>query len=43
MVHKIYGSFKYYLQVAKVNNLKNFRDLIPGQKLIFPPFEKNLK
>lgn len=43
MVHKIYGNFKYYLEIAKVNNLKNFRDLIPGQKLVFPPFDKNVK
>ncbi len=43
MVYKIYGSFKYYLEVAKANQLKNFRVLIPGQKLVFPPFEKNVK
>lgn len=43
MVKEVYGDFKYYLQVAKVNNLANFRDLIPGQKLIFPPFDKSLK
>lgn len=43
MVQKIYGDFKYYLEVARVNNLKNFRDLQPGQKLIFPPFDKNVK
>lgn len=41
MAYKIYGNFKYYLQVAKVNNLTNFRELVPGQKLIFPPFEKS--
>lgn len=41
MVYKIYGDFKYYLQVAKANKLTNFRALSPGQKLIFPPFEKN--
>jgi len=40
MVQKVYGDFKYYLQVAQVNNLTNFRDLQPGQKLMFPPFDK---
>ena len=43
MVYKIYGSFKYYLEVAKANQLKNFRILTPGQKLVFPPFEKNVR
>ena len=43
MVQEVYGDFKHYLQVATVNNLANFRNLIPGQKLMFPPFDKNLK
>ena len=37
---EIYGSAKYYLQLARVNNLSNFRDLTPGTELIFPPLEK---
>lgn len=36
----IYGSPEYYLRVAQANNLHNFRDLTPGQELIFPPLEK---
>jgi len=40
MTHKIYGDPKYYLEVAKVNNLRNFRKLTPGQELIFPPLSK---
>lgn len=40
MTEKIYGDSKYYLEVAKVNNLINFRQLIPGQELFFPPIEK---
>lgn len=40
MTHKIYGDSKYYLEVAKVNNLSNFRKLTPGQELIFPPLVK---
>ncbi len=43
MVQNIYGDFRYYLEVARVNNLKNFRDLKPGDKLVFPPFENNVK
>lgn len=37
---EIYGSAKHYLQLAKINNLDNFRDLTPGTELIFPPLEK---
>jgi hypothetical protein len=36
----IYGSSHYYLRVAQVNNLDDFRNLTPGQELIFPPLEK---
>jgi nucleoid-associated protein YgaU len=37
-----YDSSAYYLQLAKVNKLKNFRALSPGTKLIIPPLaEKN--
>jgi LysM repeat protein len=37
---EIYGSAKYYLQLAKVNNLNDFRNLTPGVELIFPPLQK---
>lgn len=40
MTHRIYGDSKYYLEVAKVNNLSNFRKLEPGQELFFPPLSK---
>ncbi len=40
MTFKIYGDSKYYLEVAKVNKLSNFRKLTPGQQLIFPPIDK---
>lgn len=39
----IYGDIKYYLEVARVNNLTDFRNLPPGTKLFFPPFDKNAK
>lgn len=38
--HNIYGDARYYLEVARVNNLVNVKSLTPGQKLIFPPLEK---
>ena len=40
MAYRIYGDSKYYLEVAKANNLMKFRSLIPGQELIFPPLAK---
>lgn len=40
MCYKIYGDPKYYLQVASVNNLTNFRNLIVGKEVFFPPFNK---
>ena len=33
----IYGSSHYYLFVARVNRLDDFRNLTPGQELVFPP------
>jgi hypothetical protein len=35
----IYGKPDYYLRVAEVNELDDFRNLKPGQELFFPPFE----
>jgi hypothetical protein len=43
MTWKIYGDFGYYTEVARVNRLSNFRNLAPGQEIIFPPFDKNIK
>ncbi|BFM43843.1 peptidoglycan-binding protein [Flavobacterium sp. CFS9] len=40
MTYHIYGDSKYYLEVAKVNNIINFRKLKTGQKLFFPPLQK---
>jgi Contractile injection system tube protein len=37
---EVYGDPKYYLQVADVNGLTNFRQLIPGNDLRFPPIAK---
>lgn len=40
MCYRIYGEPKYYLDVAKVNGLGNFRSLTPGTDLFFPPLDK---
>lgn len=37
LAKEIYGSPDYYLSVAMVNNLNDFRNLTPGQELFFPP------
>ncbi|HUT46936.1 MAG TPA: hypothetical protein VMX36_11670 [Sedimentisphaerales bacterium] len=36
---EIYGSSTHYLRVAQVNNLDNFRNLMPGREIVFPPIE----
>lgn len=40
MTHRIYKDDSWYLQIAKANNLTSFRNLVPGQEIIFPPIEK---
>ena len=40
MTHRIYGDPAYYLQIAKVNGLINFRKLATNTDLRFPPLEK---
>jgi hypothetical protein len=40
MCYSIYGDPKYYLQVAEVNGLSNFRQLKPRTELFFPPLKK---
>jgi len=40
MCKRVYGDPKYYLQVADVNGLGNFRRLKPGMELVFPPIDK---
>ena len=37
---RAYGDPAYYLQVAEVNGLDDFRELQVGQTLLFPPLEK---
>ncbi|MEO1261782.1 MAG: hypothetical protein AAFZ15_23460 [Bacteroidota bacterium] len=35
--YKIYGDTGYYLQVARFNNINNFRNIKPGTVIQFPP------
>jgi hypothetical protein len=37
MCERIYGDAKLYLEVARYNKLSNYRNLVPGQKIYFPP------
>ncbi len=37
LCYKIYKNSAYYLEIARVNNLRNFRNLVPGTRLHFPP------
>ncbi len=39
----IYGDERYYVLVAQANNLIHFRNLVPGQQIIFPPVKKGEK
>lgn len=39
LCYRIYNDSSYYLKVAQVNNLLNFRNLTPGLRLIFPPLK----
>jgi hypothetical protein len=40
MCYRIYGNPKYYLDVAAVNGLSDFRTLVPGMEIRFPPIDK---
>ncbi|HWZ22415.1 MAG TPA: hypothetical protein VNW06_07150 [Cytophagaceae bacterium] len=39
LCNKIYGDSLYYLDVAKYNNITNFRTIMPGTKLHLPPIK----
>lgn len=43
LCYQIYGDPRYYLDVAKRNDLGNFRFLTPDTDLVFPPIEKVTK
>jgi hypothetical protein len=37
LCHRIYGSSTWYIRVAEANGLMDFRRLVPGTSLLFPP------
>ena len=43
VVYDTYDDPSYYLEVAKVNGLTNFRSLTAGQQLVLPSIEKTVK
>ena len=40
LAFEIYGDSGYYMELARVNNIVNFRTLEPGREIKFPPIEK---
>lgn len=43
LTKQIYGTSAYYLRVAQINKLNDFRNLTPGQELFFPPLDSQLQ
>lgn len=43
LTKEVYGSSSHYLKVAEANGLDDFRNLRPGQRLLFPPLEGSSK
>ncbi|NOU16587.1 MAG: hypothetical protein HOO91_03390 [Bacteroidales bacterium] len=39
----MYGDPSYYMELAKINGLTNFRNIKVGQRIIFPPIDKSNK
>ncbi len=40
LAYKYYGDPRHFLEVARVNNMNDFRALYAGQKILFPPISK---
>lgn len=40
MTYRIYGDSSYYTEVARVNKLRSFSDIKPGDQIYFPPIKK---
>lgn len=40
MAYKIYGEPKFYLQIARANQMTSFRPIRSGQDIVFPPIQK---
>ena len=39
LCHRVYGDAEYYIDVVRHNKLHNFRNLVPGMELEFPPLK----
>ena len=37
---EVYGSAHHYIRLAQINRLDDFRNLKPGQRIVFPPLAK---
>jgi hypothetical protein len=37
LCYDIYGSSVYYTEIARINGMDGFRELIPGTQILFPP------
>lgn len=37
LCHRVYKNSAYYLEIARVNGITNFRNIRPGIRLLFPP------
>ncbi len=37
LCYRVYRDSSYYLEIARINNMTDFRDLEPGTRLHFPP------
>ncbi len=43
LCHRIYGSSLFYLGVAEANGLNDFRKLVPGTQIFFPPLSGSVQ
>lgn len=39
LCHQVYGDARYYIDIVRHNRLRNFRNLVPGTELEFPPLK----
>lgn len=40
LCHRVYGDASYYIDIVRHNKLRNFRNLVPGMELEFPPLKE---
>lgn len=42
IANEIYGDPSFYLELARINNISNFRNLEAGMRLLIPPIDNNV-